>query len=211
MVEAETHSETQAEEKCEADSGMVNDEEVIDTDVSREKLAEELAEELAIESVIGGVEVEQELQLEPEEIVEGEANPNQEDFVTEAAIPPAEDFDLTLEGPLDPIMESPEVHEDAEAPAEASMVEVSAEAPINEPLLVVETTEETLLELVPVMNLELSEVTPEVAEGELSMATAEDVDSEVSPPKEEVKEQKSPKSSRKSKLPKKLGAKKAKK
>lgn len=164
---------------------LVNDEaEVVEAEVEVmvEPAAEETNEELMVEeSVVGGVEIEQEPELE---ILE------QGCLATPTVPILTEDCKQIGEGPAC-IFLAPQ--ENTEEPAELL---------VKEPLPILETIQEVAPEPELVVASEPTEV-----ESEPPVITVEEVESEIIVPKEEPK----PAKTRKSKLPKKLGAKKAKK
>lgn len=168
---------------------------------------DKLVEELAVESEVGGVEIEQETEPEAKEIIEVELGPKEEELaMAQTTDTIVEDCGLT-EAPISPITEDAEAQEDVEKLIEAEPVETQATELLPTP----ETFEEAVLEFESVVPSEPTETTAKAVETETSAPATEEADSEIGAPKEELKEPKSPKPSRKSKLPKKLGSKKAKK
>lgn len=142
---------------------------------------EEMTEELAVEESVIGGV---EIEQEPE-VAEQEATPKEEEFVA-----PVENSVEDCTQTVAPTIEAPESIE--------QFAEIQADQPLSE------------LEVVPETALESESATTSEPAEPLAPA-AEEVDYEIVVPKEELKEPKSPKASRKMKLPKKVGTKKSKK
>jgi hypothetical protein len=205
-VAVEPEEKVEIEDKCKVDNVETREGGVADLGVSEDALIEGLAPE----PVVDGADIEK----ASEQIVEAEELPKQEGFATETTGAVAENFIQTEEEPIDHIVDITEAHVDVGIPAEAPLVEDAAEIKVNGLLLTLATSEEaTMLVSESVVTPELTEAGPEMDESEppAVAATVEDVNPQTSAPNEELKEPKSPKSSRKSKLPKKLGPKKTKK